>query len=392
MEQQIGGGENPRPPSKMEKVAFSIFKYFPFGGLQLEMMRFAREFVRRGIRVVIFCMDYDETEDVPPEITFRVLPAKGWCQHTQARNFEKHLAAVLQEEDFFTHITFNRLAPADWHFAADFPAGDDSKRSLWQKLSPRYRTFSLMEEQLFAPESSTGILCSTRKQQERYQAIYNTPDERFHLLPPGIDAAFANAVALREKRDELRDKLGIGKDENLLIQVTSAFRSKGIDRSIAALASLPEEIRNKTRLLIVGRGKAAPYAKFASRCSVGKQVVFTGTRNDVAELIAASDLMIHPARNEATGTALLESLACGTPVLCSANCGYSPLVKEAGSVVLPRLFRQKILNRTLMVLLSTPGKLADLQQEAENYGRSGDFYRREKVAVDMITGAEEQKQ
>jgi hypothetical protein len=39
-----------------------------------------------------------------------------------------------------------------------------------------------------------------------------------------------------------------------------------------------------------------------------------------------------------------------------------------------------------MVTLSTPGKLADLQQEAENYGRNGDFYRRAKCAVDLITG------
>ncbi|MBO7327885.1 MAG: glycosyltransferase, partial [Lentisphaeria bacterium] len=108
--------------------------------------------------------------------------------------------------------------------------------------------------------------------------------------------------------------------------------------------------------------------------------------SDVPELIAAADLMIHPARNEAAGAVLLESLACGTPVLCSANCGFSPMVKEAGSLVLPKLFRQKILNRTLMVALSTPDKIADLQQAAENYGRNGDFYRRAKYAVDLITG------
>ena len=55
----------------------------------------------------------------------------------------------------------------------------------------------------------------------------------------------------------------------------------------------------------------------------------------------------------------------------------------------PRLFRQKILNRTLMVTLSTPDKLADLQMEAENYGRNGDFYRRAQCAVDLITGKQD---
>ena len=59
MDQQIDGGDNSRPPSCVEKVAFSIFKYFPYGGLQLDMMRIAKEFVRRGIKVELFCMDYD---------------------------------------------------------------------------------------------------------------------------------------------------------------------------------------------------------------------------------------------------------------------------------------------------------------------------------------------
>lgn len=388
MDQQIDGGDNSRPPSCVEKVAFSIFKYFPYGGLQLDMMRIAKEFVRRGIKVELFCMDYD-AEDAPPEITFRTLPAKGWAQHTQARNFEKQLAQVLKNEKFDAHISFSRVLPADWYFAADFPVGDDAKRSLFQKLSLRYRTFAAMERNLFSVDNGTKILCSTIHQQEMYQKLYNTPAERFFQLPPGIDESFSQALSLRSKRDVLREKLGVTDDENLLIQVTSAFRTKGIDRSIAALASLPENIRSKTRLLIVGRGKSAPYAKFASRCGVGEQVIFAGGRNDVAELIAASDLMIHPARNEVTGTALLEALACGTPVLCSGNCGFAKLAKESGGVVLPRRFRQKILNRTLMVLLSTPGKLSDLQMEAENYGKNGDFYRRAKAAVELITGITE---
>jgi len=388
MEQQIGGGDNPHPPSCIEQVAFSIFRYFPYGGLQLDMMRMAHEFVSRNIKVVIYCMGYDAPE-IPEGVTFRVLKAKGVSNHRKARNFEKLLTGELKKEKFAAHIAFNRLTPADWYFAADMPFVESVKRSFWEKLMPRYRTFAAMEKELFSPENNTRIFCITQAQQRMFQRLYGTPANRIYQLPPGIDGSFANALELRNKRDELRSELGIGEDEILLIQVSSAFRTKGVDRSIAALAFLPEDIRRKTRLLVVGRGKSAPYAKFAARCGVGKQVIFAGGRSDVPELVAAADLMIHPARNEATGTVLLESLACGTPVLCSANCGFSPFVRESGGLVLPRLFRQKILNRTLLVALSTPDKLADLQQAAENYGRNGDFYRRAKCAVDLITGCDE---
>ncbi len=383
--EQMTGGDSSRPPSCTEKVAFSIFKYFPYGGLQLDMMRMAREFTRRGIGVEIFCMGYDDLE-LPPGITFRVLDAGGWSNHARARRFEKLLKESLAKEKFIAHVAFNRLTPADWYFAADMPFVESVHRSFWEKLLPRYRTFAAMEKELFSPENSTRILCITKAQQRDFQRLYHTQDERISLLPPGIDKSFSGALKLREKRWELRNDLGVSEDETLLIQVSSAFRTKGVDRSIAALASLPEHIREKTRLLVVGKGNVAPYDKLACRYGVRNQIIFVGARNDVAELMAASDLMIHPARNEAAGAVLLESLACGTPVLCSSNCGFAPLVKEAGSLVLPRLFRQKILNRTLLVTLSTPDRLANLQIEAENYGRNGDFYRRAEYAVDLITG------
>ena len=388
MEQNASGGDSSRPPSCAEKVAFSIFKYFPYGGLQLDMMRMAREFTARGIEVVIFCMGYD-AQDLPQGISFRVLKARGLSNHAKARHFEKLLKEALAKEKFFTHVAFNRLTPADWYFAADMPFVESVKRSFWEKLLPRYRTFAAMEKELFSPENTTRIFCITQAQQKDFQRLYHTPSDRIYQLPPGIDESFSEALKLREKRDELRQTLGISDDETLLIQVCSAFRTKGVDRSIAALASLPDQVRAKTRLLVVGRGNSAPYVKFAARCGVSSQVIFAGGRSDVPELIAAADLMIHPARNEATGTVLLESLACGTPILCSSNCGFAPFVKDAGSLVLPRLFRQKILNRTLMVTLSTPEKVADLQRAAENYGRNGDFYRRAKCAVDIITGKQD---
>ena len=153
-------------------------------------------------------MDYD-AEDAPPEITFHTIPAKGWTRHAQARNFEKQLAEVLKNKKFDAHISFSRVLPADWYFAADFPVGDDTKRTLFQKLSPRYRTFAAMERNLFSVDNKTRIFCSTIHQQEMYQKLYDTPAERFFQLPPGIDESFSGALSLRSQRDELREKLGV---------------------------------------------------------------------------------------------------------------------------------------------------------------------------------------
>lgn len=383
MEQTLGSDDAAVPLPCAGRIAFSIFKYSPYGGLQQDMMRLAQEFRRRHFEVVIYCMIWDAP--APPEgISFCELGTRGFSNHRKARIFEKMLAGELAKENYLAHVAFNRLSPSDWSFIGDMPFVNSVPRGFLEKMMPRYQTFAAMEKEVLAPGSSSGLFFITKAQQDAYHRLYETPLERMHLLPPGINSEFADALKLRENRDDLRASLGIGEEDILLIQISSAFRTKGVDRSIAALAALPEQVRFRTKLLIVGMGNVRNFAALADSCGVADRVMFAGARDDVAELLTAADLMLHPARNEAAGSVLLEALACGTPVLCSSNCGFSPFVKEAGSPVLPGKFRQKLLNRTLMLTLSTPGRLEELQREAENFGSHADFYRRAEVAADLI--------
>ena len=139
MEQSGIGESSPNPPSSTgKKVAFSVFKYFPYGGLQLDLMRMAQEFCRRGVEVVIYCMIWDAPE--PPEgITYCQLPVKGLSNHRKARNFEKALQEELAKENFIAHVAFNRLAPSDWYFAADVPFVESVPRGFLEKMMPRYQ-------------------------------------------------------------------------------------------------------------------------------------------------------------------------------------------------------------------------------------------------------------
>ena len=59
MEQNTCGGDNSRPPSCAEKVAFSVFKYFPYGGLQLDMMRMQLEDMQAAARATLhLCKEF----------------------------------------------------------------------------------------------------------------------------------------------------------------------------------------------------------------------------------------------------------------------------------------------------------------------------------------------
>jgi UDP-glucose:(heptosyl)LPS alpha-1,3-glucosyltransferase len=58
-----------------------------------------------------------------------------------------------------------------------------------------------------------------------------------------------------------------------------------------------------------------------------------GYTTDVADLIGAADLMVHPARVETTGSVILESLLYGTPVIATAVCGYAEHIAHSGAGV-----------------------------------------------------------
>lgn len=371
------------------KIAFAIFKYFPGGGFQCDMMRIARELAKRGHDLTIFCHAWDGKR--PEDIRITEVEVSGWSNHRRAQDFADIFRGELRRGKFDVSVAFNRFGGTDFYFAADNPFYLTAIRNvgrLGSLLLPRYRSFIRQEREVFSPESRTRIFCITPYQMKAYRHIYNTQRKRCILLPPGISPDHRrpeeNEAAARRLR--LRDSLGLRPEEVMLLSVGSGFRTKGVDRSIAALASLPRDYMANTRLFIAGRGKEAPYRTLARRLGVDDRVTFLGERNDISDLMLGADLLIHPARNEAAGSVLIEALAAGTPVLCTGNCGFADQVEAAHQVVLHMPFRQRELNRALLLQFCTPDRLDELKREAAAYGSCADFYRRHIVAADIITG------
>ena len=103
--------------------------------------------------------------------------------------------------------------------------------------------------------------------------------------------------------------------------IGSGFTTKGLDRAITGLASLPQDILQQTTLTVVGEDAKSPtkrHLSLAKRLSVREQSYFFlggRPREQIPALLAAGDLMVHPAYGENTGTVLLEAITAGLPVL-----------------------------------------------------------------------------
>jgi L-malate glycosyltransferase len=123
----------------------------------------------------------------------------------------------------------------------------------------------------------------------------------------------------------IRRELGIGRNNFLFTQI--GVRSwKGNDDTIDALALVVAR-RPQARLLIVGARDPSGLRERAAVRAVGERVLFLGYRDDIPEILAASDCCIDAsyAGLGITGT-LREALAVQTPVIASDLEGNPELV------------------------------------------------------------------
>lgn len=366
------------------KLAFCLFHYFPFGGLQRDFLRIAQAAMRRGHEVTVYTSEWQG--EIDQQLTIKLLPVSGWQNHRRYHAFVKKLTRELKNHDVDLIVGFNKMPGLDLYYAADvcYQSRIQSQRPLWYRLLPRYRYYLAAEHAVFSSQSSTNIMVLSAQQQAEYQRCYQIPSDRFYLLPPGIARdrmAPTNATQLRQL---WRSAYGIQPEENVLLLAGSGFKTKGLDRVLYGLAALPQALQQNTQLWVLGQDHPKPFLRLAQRLKIADRVHFLGGQHQVTPFFLAADFLVHPAYHENTGTVLLEALAAGLPVLTVAVCGYAHYVDDAqAGMVLPAPFHQQAFNDALaQMLVSTQRHV--WQQNGLAFSRANDIYSLPDKAVDII--------
>jgi UDP-glucose:(heptosyl)LPS alpha-1,3-glucosyltransferase len=342
------------------KFAFLIFKYFPYGGVQRDMLRIANALTEKGHQVDIFTMSWEG--EVPRSgIKLCMIDAHGLFNHKRYESFIRQAMQEISVNNYHLVVGFNRMPGLDAYFAADpcFAERAQNRRGFFYRLSSRYRWFSKCEQAVFAPEANCEVLLLSEREKADFQHWYKTPDHHFHLLPPYLSRQRMALQDKTEMRTRLRREFGFEDGDIVLLLVGSGFRTKGLDRAIEALAALPDQLRMRVRLLAVGQDNPKVFKRMAKELRLTKHVHISSGRPDIPQLMQGADLMIHPARNELAGHVLLEAMASGLPVLVTDVCGYAYHIQRANAGrVLVSPFDQQSLNRNLAEMLVSEERAA----------------------------------
>lgn len=134
-----------------------------------------------------------------------------------------------------------------------------------------------------------------------------------------------------------RAALGIPADAHLVGLVGRVCHQKGIDTFVAAAAATAKELPG-TRFVVIGdaedKNLLTRMNTRISEAGLADHIHFAGHRDDMADMLAALDLLAAPSRWEGFGLMLAEAMAAGVPVIAS-NVGGIPDVLGGAGLLLP---------------------------------------------------------
>ncbi len=367
------------------RLAFVLFTWFPHGGLQQDLVKIVRACQERGVRdISIFCMAWSGERLADVETI--VVPAQGWSATAKRGAFARYVAEHVSGR-FDKVVGFNRMPGLDYYYAADlcFAAKARGQRGFWYRLLPRTRQYLAFEEAVFGREAQAIALLLSPMQRVQYQRYYATPDARLVDLPPGIRREHRAGDDAAELRRSFRAEYNIADDELVVLQVGSSFRTKGVARSLIALAVLPPDLKKRVRYFLVGRDDPSPWMKRAAAVGIEKQVTIVGALGGIPRFMQGADVLLHPSLAESAGMVLLEAVVAGLPVLTTASCGYAFHVEAAqAGLVCPEPFSQEVLNLALVSMLQ-----ADRSAWRANgirYGQQHNLYDMPQTVAALLTG------
>lgn len=176
------------------------------------------------------------------------------------------------------------------------------------------------------------VICNSRRTLRDVVELVGVAKERAHHVPLGVSPEAFGPIGPDERADARR-AFGWGDRRGRPVALfvgTLGDRGKGFDVLYAAWRELSADPSWDVDLAVVGVGADRRHfeRRLAADGMTGR-IEFLGFRADVPRVLAAVDLLVHPARYEAYGLAVHEALCRGVPAIVSAKAGVAERLVES---------------------------------------------------------------
>lgn len=202
------------------------------------------------------------------------------------------------------------------------PWAEESQREGQHSLGTQVKAW--MEQQVY--QRCDRFIVLSQAFGKILHETYGIPWEKIHVIPGGVNIQrFQPDLS----RHDARKQLGFPTDRQILFSPRRLVNRMGLDKLLTAMVQIKQQVPD-IWLAIAGKGPLqSALEQQANELELTEHVKFLGYVPDEQLPIAyqAADLTVVPSQSlEGFGLILVESLACGTPALCTPVGGMPEVV------------------------------------------------------------------
>jgi len=202
-------------------------------------------------------------------------------------------------------------------------------------LSPLRIAYLWLEKKQFAYDPKRLLIAVSENVKKNVQMNYSLPPQAFRIAYPGVDRDLAIKGSNPIDRELQRDKLGIAREDLMILFVGTEFKRKGLDALLEGFARIADP---NLKLVIAGEGGGTKkeYIRLAKNLGLENETRFLGLVEDVEKIYAAADIYILPTLSDPFGMAPFEAMAFGIATIMSSSefAGGAELIKQGEALIL----------------------------------------------------------
>jgi glycosyltransferase involved in cell wall biosynthesis len=227
------------------------------------------------------------------------------------------------------------------------------------------------------------VICVSKALKKRLIELGASP-EKLEVLYNGVDTRIFHPM----DRAAVRQQLGVGADESLVLYVGNLKAEKGLGELIHAFRALSGGGRGHMRLAVVGDGPYLPeLRRLIDSFGLSDRVRLLGSLPlpTIAQWMNAASVLCLPSYSEGVPNVILEALACGTSVVATSVGGIPELDRGDGRMRLVPARVVEPLTEALRAAVSSEGPqdasgvINSWQQNAAKLMHLFSEYRSERV-------------
>ena len=306
------------------------------GGAERYLDRLCRDLCARGHEITVLCVAASSGLEVfPAGLSIESLAVPGFPRWLRELEFARRSARAHRESGRDLLFAVRHALEADVyqphggcfraarHRALQHlsPSPRTAKR-LVAECRPAMRVLSWLDRELFRRSPDVTLIAISRKVEDEFRATYPDVAFRFRRLYHGVDTGHFHDRDRESLATDLRARQDIPRAHRIAVFLAHRFAPKGLRHVLEALRRAED-----WHLLVGGRDDPRPFRRLARRLGIGGRVRFLGDVNDSREVLAGADAFVLPTYYDACSLAVLEALACGTPVVTTTQSGSGELIE-----------------------------------------------------------------